>query len=115
MSDAGVVMENNLLKTNPEKLPADILVFGRHGNDIFATSAFLAAVQPKAIILAAPDPFSEGIDEGSLRQRLRASGAKLFHQEKCGAVIITWKSGEAEIHGFIGQESISLPFYPQRN
>ncbi|MFM8230107.1 MAG: hypothetical protein ACKOAL_02680, partial [Chthoniobacterales bacterium] len=84
------------------------LVLGRHGDDVFATSEFLAAVKPRAIVLAAPDPFREGSDEPALRERLAATGAEIFDQSKSGAVTIRFGQRNAELRAFLGEQSFEL-------
>jgi len=108
MSDAGAAAEEHLLRNAPAELRADILVLGRHGTDIFATADFLAAVQPRIIILAAADPFRHGQDEENLRARLAATGAEIFAQDECGAVIVTFTSDRAEVRGFLGNHRTVL-------
>jgi ComEC/Rec2-related protein len=109
MSDAGAVIENRLATKDPENLRADIVLFGRHGNDLFATAEFLAAVQPRAIILAPADPFRDGRDEPALRARLAATGAEIFDQETCGAVTIIFHPDRAEMRSFLDDRSVTLP------
>ena len=108
MSDAGAETENFLLRSAPEKLKADILVLGRHAEDLLATTDFLAAVQPRAIILAAPDPFRDGSDEPALHERLAASDAAVFDQQQCGAVTVTFGAERAQIRGFLGGPTVEL-------
>ncbi len=85
------------------------MVFGRHGEDITATEAFLRATQPEVIVLNRADPFRDGSDEPALRNRLIASGAKVFDQEECGAVTLTVTSRGLEIRGFLDGEFALLP------
>jgi len=108
MSDAGAATEDYLLRHRAEQLPADILVLGRHGEDLFATAAFLEAVQPRVIVLAPVDPFRDGRDEPALRTRLASTGAELFAQDECGAVIVTFEDGRAELRGFLNGQKLEL-------
>jgi ComEC/Rec2-related protein len=108
LSDSGAETEAALLRGDREHLRADILVLGRHNEDLFATEAFLAAVRPRAIVLAAADPFREGSDEPALRERLAATGAKIFDQQQCGAVTITFRPEHAEIRGYLGGQSAKI-------
>lgn len=105
MSDSGAETEAALLRGERDALRADVLVLGRHGDDFFATAEFLAAVKPRAIILAAPDPFREGSDEPALRERLAATGAEVFDQSTCGAVTIRFGHRNAELRSFLGEQS----------
>ncbi|MFM8229887.1 MAG: ComEC/Rec2 family competence protein, partial [Chthoniobacterales bacterium] len=108
MSDSGAETEAALLRGNRDALRADVLVLGRHGDDVFANSEFLAAVKPRAIVLAAPDPFREGSDEPALRQRFAATGAEIFDQTKNGAVTIRFGQRNAELRAFLGEQSFEL-------
>ncbi len=110
MSDAGAATEDALLRRRPDDLRADILVLGRHGDDVFATTNFLDAVRPRIVVLAAADPFAEGSSEPALRERLAATGAQIFDQAECGAVTVTFEGGRAVARGFVnGQEAAIQP------
>jgi len=108
MSDAGAATEEALLHRQAGALAADIVYLGRHGDDVFATSEFLAAVQPRAIILAPADPFRDGRREPALRQRLAATGAEIFDQDECGAVVVTFQPARAELEGFLNGQKADL-------
>jgi beta-lactamase superfamily II metal-dependent hydrolase len=84
------------------------VVFGRHGEDITATDTFLRAVRPKVIVLNQADPFRDGSDEPALRARLAATGAALFDQSVCGAVVITFRRDRASVRGFLDGQSVDL-------
>jgi competence protein ComEC len=114
MSDAGAGTENRLVQQAASDLRSDILVLGRHGDDIFATEEFLAAVQPRVVILGARDPFRRGDDEEVLRARLAATGAEVFAQAECGAVIATFAHDHMEVHGFLNDRRIVLPPRPAK-
>lgn len=114
MSDAGAETENHLARHQADALRSDILVLGRHGEDVFATETFLEAVQPRVIILAARDPFRDGSDEAALRARLTATGAEIFTQDDCGAVITTFHRDRADLRSFLGDRHIVLPPRPAR-
>ena len=108
MSDSGAETEAALLRGDRDALRADILVLGRHAWDIFATPDFLDAVQPRVVILAAPDPFAEGGNEPALRERLAATGAEIFHQELCGAVSLSFRGTHADISSHLGDRKFRL-------
>ena len=101
MSDSGAAAEDALVRNDPGRLRSDILVLGRHKEDLFASDEFLAAVQPRVIILAPRDPFREGGEEPALLARLSATGAELFDQDECGAVTVTFRKGRAEVSAFL--------------
>lgn len=108
MSDSGLVTEARLLEHGKDTLRCDAVVFGRHGADIFASEEFLAAAQPRVVILSQADPYRAGSGEPALRARLAACGAVLFDQADCGAVTLTFRSGRAEVCAFLGGRSASL-------
>ena len=114
MSDAGAETESHLVQQSAADLRSDILVLGRHGDDIVATEEFLAAVQPRVVILGARDPFRHGRDEEPLRTRLAATGAEIFAQDECGAVIATFADDHMEVHGFLDGRRIVLPPRPAK-
>jgi hypothetical protein len=60
-------------------------------------------------VLNRADPFRDGSDEPALRSRLAATGAKVFDQEKCGAVNLTATSRGLEIRGFLDGDFSLLP------
>lgn len=108
MSDSGAAAEEALVRTDPDAVRADILVLGRHGEDVFATGEFLAAVRPRVIVLAPADPFRDGGDEPALRTRLAGTGAEVFDQGECGAVTVTFDGTGAAIRGFLGDRQVEL-------
>jgi len=108
MSDSGVETEVALLRGDRNALRADVLVLGRHASDLFATSEFLEAVAPRAVVIAAPDSFHEATDEPALRERLAATGAEIFDQSSCGAVTIRFGDEKAELRAFLGGQSAEL-------
>lgn len=101
MSDSGVITEQRLLSRHGPLLKSDVLVLGRHSDDLFATEDFLRAVDPSVIILAPSAPFEDHEGEEALRARLTATGATIFDQEECGAVIITMQENSLEIRAFL--------------
>jgi hypothetical protein len=66
-------------------------------------------VRPAVIVLSRADPFREGSDEPALRNRLAATGAEIFDQEQCGAVILTATRHGLEVRGYLDQRSTVLP------
>lgn len=108
MSDSGLATEAVLLARRPDDLRSDIVVFGRHGKDATASEEFLTAVRPQAVIVAAPDPFRKGGGEPGLRERLALTGAEIFDQATCGAVVVTFSDGAARVSGFLNGQNTLL-------
>ena len=109
MSDSGAATEDSLVRRYGDQLHSDVVVIGRHGADLAATETFLRAVRPAVIVLNRADPFREGSDEPDLRARLDSTGAEVFDQEQCGAVILTATSRGLEIRGFLDGDFSLLP------
>jgi len=111
MSDSGATTEDALVQRYGDELRSDVVAIGRHDADLAATEPFLRAVRPAVIVLNRADPFREGSDEPALRARLAATGAEIFDQEQCGAVILTATRHGLEIRGYLDQQSIVLPVH----
>lgn len=109
MSDSGAATEDALVRHAGEELRSNVVVLGRHGTDLTATEAFLRAVRPAVIVLNRADPFRASSDEPALRARLAATGAEIFDQEQCGAVILTVTRRGLEIRGYLDQRNTLLP------
>jgi competence protein ComEC len=109
MSDSGAATEDTLVRRYGDELRSDVVVIGRHGADLAATETFLRAVRPAVIVLNRADPFREGSDEPALRARLDSTGAEIFDQEQCGAVILTATRHGLEVRGYLDQRSTVLP------
>ena len=108
MSDAGAATEADLVHSCVDSLHADILVLGRHGEDTFATQEFLDAVRPRIVVLSQADPYRDGSGEPALRERLDTTGALIFDQSQCGAVIAEFNDGWARVRGFLNGQVADL-------
>ncbi len=87
MSDSGVATEEYLLRNYPD-LRSDIVIKGQHYSGTSGSDAFLASVQPEAIIATSRDfPENERI-KSEWAERVAARGIKLFRQDETGAVRI---------------------------
>ena len=111
MSDSGAATEDTLVRRYGDELRSDVVVIGRHGADLAATETFLRAVRPAVIVLNRADPFREGSDEPAVRARLDNTGAEVFDQEQCGAVILTATRHGLEVRGYLDQRSTVLPVH----
>jgi beta-lactamase superfamily II metal-dependent hydrolase len=87
MSDSGVATEEYLVRNYPD-LRSDIVVKGQHYSGISGSDAFLAFVQPQAIVATSRDfPENERLKNDWV-ERVRAKDIKLFRQDESGAVQI---------------------------
>lgn len=105
MSDSGFLTEQWLLEHEPD-LRSDILVKGRHANDLSGTPDFLAAVQPQVIIQAGQNPFRRDRHAAEWLARVRAGGVAVFDQDESGAAEIAIEPGGAfSVRAFFGDQS----------
>jgi len=105
LSDTGFGGEQRLLEGS-EDLAADVLVLGRHRIDPGCTDRFLAAVSPSVVVVSHDFfPPEERVDERML-EKLRATGARVFHQGESGAVVVRADPGKMRIRGFLGGEEV---------
>lgn len=87
-ADAGWITEAHLLNSGID-LSADLIVMGRHRNDLCGQLPFIDAVKPRAIISSnAPFPHHERIPDQWKRQ-LQQRGITLIDQQQTGAVTLT--------------------------
>ncbi len=93
MGDAGILTEFQLLESG-KNLTADIIVMGRHSDDISGHPEFIRAVNPQIIISSNADfPFSERIP-ASWKKQISAQGVTLIDQKLSGGITITLKNNE---------------------
>lgn len=105
--DAGRLTEKALLESGAD-LASDVIVAGLHKSDLSLTAPFVAAVNPQAIVVAAP--------AGSEMDRLRVSQAKSWEknqiiridQARTGGLTVTLSpSGDLLLQGFAdGSETL---------
>jgi competence protein ComEC len=104
MSDAGLYTEEWLMENVPNELPSDILIKGAPRRGPSGDSAFVSAVNPRAVIAtAAHFPDTERIPS-RFAEDLRNKGIRLFAQDRCGAVAIRIFSGHWEVSAFLDKQ-----------
>jgi competence protein ComEC len=108
MSDSGVATEEFLLKNHPD-LRADIIVKGQHHSGFSGSDAFLALVQPQAIVATSRDfPENERV-KSEWVESVGARGIKLFRQDETGAVQIRVLRDAWEARGYVASETFRSP------
>lgn len=105
LSDTGFIGERRLEQQGGD-LAADVLVLGRHRIDPGCTSGLLAAVAPRVVVVSHDRFPPEERVSARMLERLRASGAQVFHQGESGAVIINAGRERLELRGFLGGEVV---------
>lgn len=107
-SDSGVATEEFLLKNHPD-LRADIIVKGQHHSGFSGSDAFLASVQPQAIVATSRDfPENERLKE-EWAESVGARGIKLFRQDETGAVQIRVLRDAWEAKAYVTSETFRRP------
>jgi beta-lactamase superfamily II metal-dependent hydrolase len=87
MSDSGVTTEEYLIRNYPD-LRSNIVIKGQHYSGVSGSDAFLASVQPQAIVATSRDfPENERL-KPEWAELVAARGIKLFRQDETGAVRI---------------------------
>jgi competence protein ComEC len=105
MSDSGVATEEYLLRNYPD-LHSDIVVKGQHYSGISGSDAFLASVQPQAIVATSRDfPENERL-KNEWVERVAARGIKLFRQDETGAVRIRIFRDRWEAKAYVTSETL---------
>jgi ComEC/Rec2-related protein len=108
MSDSGVATEEFLLKNHPD-LRADIIVKGQHHSGFSGSDAFLASVQPQAIVATSRDfPENERVKSDWV-ESVGARGIKLFRQDETGAVQIRILRDAWEAKAYVTSETFRRP------
>ena len=104
MSDSGVATEEYLAKNYPD-LRSDIVIKGQHYSGISGSDAFLASVQPQAIVATSRDfPENERL-KNEWVERVDALGIKLFRQDETGAVRIRGFPDRWEVKTYVTSET----------
>jgi len=108
-SDAGIGLEKKLLDGG-HNLTADVIIAGRHRNDLSLCDDFIDHVNPLAIIASHslyPPEERLAPDQVGYWESL---GIHVFDQLETGAVIVkVTPSGALEIRGFVDGRVITLP------
>lgn len=82
--------EAALLRTQPERLRADLLIAPHHGSRTSSTPGFVAAVHPKAVVFASGWRHHYGHPHPDVVQRYRNINAALWTSGTHGALTIEW-------------------------
>ena len=107
LSDAGSAAEQAMLESGQD-LRADVIVAGSHRSDLSLTDDFVAAVNPRAIIIDNDaHPEGEGFSP-QLIQSWRNAGITVFDQSACGAVRIRPDDKSLLIEGFVNGAELRL-------
>jgi competence protein ComEC len=107
-SDAGINTETELLDAKTD-VTADVIIAGRHRDDISLTDRFLDAVDPQVIVASHSDfPIAEKLKPETVGY-WRSRGVQVMHQGETGAVTVRVDaSGNLRLEGFMDKSVIVL-------
>jgi competence protein ComEC len=104
VGDSGFLAESWLLEHHAD-LKCDILIKGRHRNDLSGTDDFLTAAGPRAAVCTAADfPSSEQLPATWVTST-EARGITVFDQSQSGAVEIRLGPEGVEARGFVDRKT----------
>ncbi len=107
-SDSGLSAEQWLLAHARNRLPADLLVMGRHASDFCGDLAFLRAVDPRAIIAShASFPENETIP-AAWASRVTGAGFLLLDQRATGAISVRMRPDGITCHTTLDARRVTL-------
>jgi competence protein ComEC len=86
--DAGKKLEDALLRSDPERLVADVLKVGHHGSRGSSGAAFLGAVAPRLAILSTRSGAGRALPSTRILHRLREFGIDYARTDESGAVSV---------------------------
>ena len=86
-SDAGATVERRLLQNHAD-VRADVIIKGRHGDEVSCTEEFLDAVKPSAVVQCVSAWPSGRYLQPDLRDRLNSRKVTYYRTDEAGAVTI---------------------------
>ncbi len=86
-SDAGASVERRLLENHTD-VRAEVIIKGRHSEEMSCTHEFLDAVRPEVVVQSVSSRPSDRYLQPDLRDRLRQRGLRYYRTDETGAVIL---------------------------
>jgi competence protein ComEC len=94
--------EQELIAHSPVKLRADVLVAPHHSSRTSSTAEFVAAVQPRWVVLPVGYRNRFGHPREEVLERYRAVGAQALRTDSAGAVLVRLGGEGAGVEGYRG-------------
>lgn len=95
-ADIEAPSEYELLRSDAARLPSTVLIAPHHGSKTSSSPEFLAAVQPKFIVVSAGYRNRFGHPKAEILQRYETAGATIFRSDRDGAV--TFRFDQLGVH-----------------
>lgn len=89
--DIGQVIEQRLLREQPDRLPAELLIAPHHGSRSSSSAGFVAAVAPRWVAIAAGAGNRFGHPHAEVLARYQAQGASVLDSASSGR--LSWRFG----------------------
>ncbi|MCB1643589.1 MAG: hypothetical protein KDI37_17795, partial [Xanthomonadales bacterium] len=86
--DIASIVEQRLLREQPEALVADVLVAAHHGSNGSSSAAFLAQVQPSQVLYSAGWGNRFNMPRPEVLDRVAATGARQWSTARSGALSV---------------------------
>ncbi|MEO5862447.1 MAG: DNA internalization-related competence protein ComEC/Rec2 [Burkholderiales bacterium] len=85
-ADIEATSEQQLVQSHTTSLPSTVMISPHHGSKTSSSADFLAAVQPKFVVVSAGYRNRFGHPKEEILQRYEAAGAALYRSDRDGAV-----------------------------
>jgi competence protein ComEC len=95
MGDAGEEVEEKIIISNPEAIPADILKVGHHGSLTASSQVFVGTVNPSLALISVGENNSYELPDQKTIDVFEGLGIPLFRTDMCGTISILFKKGQA--------------------
>lgn len=95
--DIQAIIESRLLREQPEKLAADVLLVPHHGSRTSSSMAFVEAVSPKFALIGSGHRNRFGLPREEIVQRYREHGAALADTAQAGAITVRLTTDGASV------------------
>ncbi|MBE0615707.1 MAG: DNA internalization-related competence protein ComEC/Rec2 [Burkholderiales bacterium] len=92
--------ERQLLARTPAALRADVLLAPHHSSRTSSTPEFIAAVQPRWVVLPVGYRNRFGHPKEQVVERYRASGARMLRTDNAGAVLVRMDGEGISVQGY---------------
>lgn len=96
-ADIEALVEQRLLASQPQRLPADVLIVAHHGSKTSSGDAWIDAVNPRYALVSAGYRNRFGHPAPSVVQRYRQRHIRLLNTADSGAIAIKFADGEQEL------------------
>lgn len=95
MGDAGKRVEEKIIASHTNDLPADVLKIGHHGSKTASSEEFLRAVHPSLGVISVGEKNSYELPDNETLQVFQGFKIPLFRTDACGTISVQFKKDDA--------------------